>query len=274
MLKTSLLCFSSLLLFSPAVLADLTVTPSTPPIKRDNKNAQNEQAKIPDSVYEFAQKITVKIITDDNRASGTLIGKRNNTYLVLTNAHVIRESKNITINTSDGKNYKATIVNNPLPEEYDLILLKFTSQEKYTIAQKDNISIPVLKNPVISAGYPVENEKFTVTEGTITQIPDQSLKEGYSIGYTNSIQQGMSGGPIIDSKGLLLGINGRYAHPIVNSGYVYHDGKKANLNAINLMRQVSWGISINTLLTHIKPEIIEDYNLPKPQVNLEVKKSK
>jgi tetratricopeptide (TPR) repeat protein/S1-C subfamily serine protease len=271
--KYSFFVISYLLLLSPSVLSfNLHSTNQNEAAKiiqegfkkddHSQKIALQEAEEITESVLQFAKEIAVKITTNDNQGSGTLIGKQGDNYLVLTNAHVIRDNTKITIQTHDGKTYIATQINNPLPDNYDLALLQFTSQENYTIAAKDDISVPDKDQPVISGGYDAETHKFTITKGVITKVPNQPLKEGYQIGYTNNINQGMSGGPIINSGRLLVGINGMSAYPIRNTAYVYKDGKIPNAEEIKRMREVSWGIPINTLLTYIKPEIITAFNLP------------
>lgn len=45
----------------------------------------------------------------------------------------------------------------------------------------------------------------------------------------------MSGGPIVNSQRLLVGINGRVAHPILNTGYIYQDGSLPTREEIEQM---------------------------------------
>ena len=269
MFKSSLAFLSSFLLFSPSVFALNTFSNSeNKSLNIPEQVTQVNDAEISDYVYKLSKQITVEITTNDNRGSGTLLSKNNNTYLVLTNAHVINNSKTVTIKTYDGKTHQGTLVNNSLvdsiSEDYDLVVIQFTSEEEYTVPTED-ISTPSENNPVISGGYVAETGEYLVTEGKITQNLTKSFQEGYSIGYTNNIKQGMSGGPILTSMGELIGINGRSAHPILNIGYVYEDGTSPTDEQIQEYRQVSWGIPINTLLTYIKDEMAIAYNLPLPQ---------
>ncbi|MFM6080509.1 MAG: serine protease, partial [Dolichospermum sp.] len=87
-----------------------------------------------------------------------------------------------------------------------------------------------LETPVIAAGYALSEDKLVLTTGEVQRIISQpSLKDGYEIGYktknTSDIQQGMSGGPIISNTGNLIGINGISSYPLINSAYVYTNGK-------------------------------------------------
>ena len=98
--------------------------------------------------------------------------------------------------------------------------------------------------------------------GKVQKYVQPSFAKGYQIGYNTDIEQGMSGGPIINKTGYLLGINGRGAYPILNSGYVDDDGKVPTDTEIPELRKLSWGIPITAFLKQVQPEIISLYNLP------------
>lgn len=229
-------------------------------------------------ITEMVKAVTVKVSANNNRGTGTIIGKEGNKYLIITNFHVIRGNNNITIETADGDTHQAQLIENGISNKYDLALLEFTSENQY---QKVEISplLPKsldLKIPIIAGGYADETRQLKVTRGEIKQIADKPLKDGYEIGYSGEIVQGMSGGGIFwlyEVEGvpeatqlLLIGINGRSSHPIINTGYVYEDGDKPSTAEIAKMREVNWGIAINTLLIHIKSEILTVYKLPLPEV--------
>ncbi|MFM6266822.1 MAG: tetratricopeptide repeat protein, partial [Dolichospermum sp.] len=101
-------------------------------------------------------------------------------------------------------------------------------------------------------------------------ISQPSLKDGYEIGYTSDIQQGMSGGPIISNRGNLIGINGISSYPLVNSAYVYTNGKIPTNPEIQEFRKLSWGIPIKTVLAQVKPEVLTAYKLPIPDIKQQI----
>ncbi|GCA71998.1 TPR repeat-containing protein YrrB [Microcystis aeruginosa NIES-2519] len=219
---------------------------------------------------QFLQRVTVRITSETNRGSGTIIAKKGDNYLVLTNAHVTRSAKTLQVQTYDGHSRAARIVPNSLSENQDLALLEFSDTRDYSIAtiakftpNQDRIGLEV-----VAAGYVAETGQYRTTKGTLEQVSDRPLRDGYSVGYSGEIVQGMSGGGIF-VDGELIGINGRSAHPIL-SNYIYEDGTKPTDAEIQQMRAVNWGISINTLLTYIRPEILSAYNLPLPPVNPDI----
>ncbi|REJ59733.1 MAG: tetratricopeptide repeat protein [Microcystis aeruginosa DA14] len=219
---------------------------------------------------QFLQRVTVKITSETNRGSGTIIAKKGDNYLILTNAHVTRNTKTLQVQTYDGHSRAARIVPNSLSENQDLALLEFSDTRDYSIATiaKFTINQNRIGLEVVAAGYVAETGQYRTTKGTLEQVSDRPLREGYSVGYSGDIVQGMSGGGIF-VDGELIGINGRSAHPIL-SNYIYEDGTKPTDAEIQQMRAVNWGISINTLLTYIRPEILSAYNLPLPQVNPDI----
>jgi tetratricopeptide (TPR) repeat protein/S1-C subfamily serine protease len=258
-----------ILLFSLLPQPGLTlVTPAAGNISNDRiLTAQGDQALTEE---QFLQRVTVKITSETNRGSGTIIAKKGDNYLILTNAHVTRNTKTLQVQTYDGHSRAARIVPNSLSENQDLALLEFSDTREYSIATIAEFTINQnrIGLEVVAAGYVAETGQYRTTKGTLEQVSDRPLRDGYSVGYSGEIVQGMSGGGIF-VDGELIGINGRSAHPIL-SNYIYEDGTKPTDAEIQQMRAVNWGISINTLLTYIRPEILSAYNLPLPQVNPDI----
>ncbi|MBD2622192.1 tetratricopeptide repeat protein [Microcystis flos-aquae FACHB-1344] len=219
---------------------------------------------------QFLQRVTVRITSETNRGSGTIIAKKGDNYLVLTNAHVTRNTKTLQVQTYDGHSRAARIVPNSLSENQDLALLEFSDTRNYAIATIAEFTINQnsIGLEVVAAGYVAETGQYRTTKGTLEQVSDRPLREGYSVGYSGDIVQGMSGGGIF-VEGELIGINGRSAHPIL-SNYIDEDGTKPTDAEIQQMRAVNWGIPLHTLLTYIRPEILSAYNLPLPQVNPDI----
>ncbi|MDJ0551834.1 MAG: tetratricopeptide repeat protein, partial [Microcystis sp. M49637_WE12] len=188
-------------------------------------------------------------------------------YLVLTNAHVTRGATTLQIQTHDGQTRTASIAPNSLLKDKDLALVEFSDTRDYPIAKIRAIS-PDAELDITVTGYSAETGQYTTDNGKIEQTSDRPLREGYSVGYSGDIVQGMSGGGIF-FEDELIGINGRSAHPIL-SNYIYEDGTKPTDAEIQKMRAVNWGIPLHTLLTYIRPEILSAYNLPLPQVNPDI----
>ncbi|MDZ8091586.1 MAG: tetratricopeptide repeat protein [Nostoc sp. DedQUE05] len=270
-MKNTILLISSLLLLPFPVVA-LKIPPSSfsqagmGNSNCDIKPENGESGEFSEKQLQIiAKRITVRVIGDNNGGSGTLLAKKGNTYLVITNFHVVRGVNNINLQTSDGKTYPAQILLNTNFDKFDLALLQFQTEQNYCLPKEIAASVPNPETPVMAAGYSSEKGEIVFRTGTIQQIASRPLKEGYQIGYSSDIEQGMSGGAILNSRGELIGINGRSPYPISNTGYVYPDGFRPSEEEIKQMRKFSWGIPISTVLAQVNSEILTAYSLPTPK---------
>jgi tetratricopeptide (TPR) repeat protein/S1-C subfamily serine protease len=216
----------------------------------------------------IAAKVTVRIKIDRGTGSGVLIAKKGNTYLVMTNAHVVRDRGNITLQTPDGKSYAARKVQNTQVGNFDVALLEFTSTRAYQLAALDNFGRNAALNEgreVFAAGFPFDSNALKFVTGEVKQLPQEPFANGTQIGYATKgdIEQGMSGGPILDSYGNLVGINSTLAYPI-NPAYTYTDGRTAPKDLAAEYQQANWGVPMYNLLTRLNPDILYSYKqLPK-----------
>ncbi|MDM3845745.1 MAG: tetratricopeptide repeat protein [Aphanizomenon gracile PMC638.10] len=280
-MKRQIAIISCLLLLPYPALAIETPTKTTKLLTQSSQTCKLQPADPENGIYSdpqlqtIAKQITVRVRDKERGASGTIFARKGNSYLVVTNSHVVRRINNINIITADGQKYAAKIFPNTNFDKFDLAIVEFTSNKKYCLPSEiaDRIaSFDInLETPVMATGYAVSEDKLVLITGEVQQIISQpSLKDGYEIGYTGDIQQGMSGGPIISSFGNLIGINGISSYPLVNSGYVYTNGKRPTNTEIQEFRKLSWGIPIKTVLGQVKPETLTAYNLPIPDIKQQI----
>jgi serine protease Do len=125
---------------------------------------------------------------------------------VLTNHHVIADGNRITVGLSDGRRVAAVVVgSDPLT---DLALLKIQSSDLMPIEWGDSDETEV-GTPVWAVGSPFGLDR-TVTFGILSG-KNRAAKAGTS--YQDFMQSdvavnpGNSGGPLVDSRGRLIGIN-------------------------------------------------------------------
>ncbi|MDJ0798924.1 MAG: trypsin-like peptidase domain-containing protein [Calothrix sp. MO_167.B12] len=206
----------------------------------------------PGQIKQLAQSITVKVLSGNNAGSGILLKKDGQIYTVLTTKHILRTGKSIKIKTSDGKIYSGNLVTGTNFQGKDLVQLQFRTQGNYQIASLGNLATVVRNEKIYTAGFPLEakssqNQGFAFTTGQVLWIPKRAFKEGYQIGYSNEIQKGMSGGPILNRHGQVIGINGIHAFPLWGDPYVYEDGSRPTAAKRDLMSRYSWGIPILTV---------------------------
>ena len=169
-------------------------------------------------LQQLVSQITVKVRGERDVASGTILAQAGNSYLVVTNSHVVRRinPKSLNIQTPDGKTHPAKLLPDTNLGQLDLAILEFTSNQQYCLPPEiANFDIDI-DTPVMAGGYPSTENNIVFRPGTVRKIVSQpSLKEGYEIGYDSDIEPGMSGGAILSAQGYLLGINGMSKYPLV-----------------------------------------------------------
>ncbi|MBU7586893.1 MAG: trypsin-like peptidase domain-containing protein [Nostoc sp. TH1S01] len=196
-----------------------------------------------------ARSITVKVISQDFLGSGILLRRNGTTYTVLTNAHVLQAGDPpYRVQTPDGKIYRAN-----LPQRFnfgnnDLAVLQFKSAGSiYGIASLG--AFPTAGDEVFAAGYPAVEERgqkqsFAFTTGKVGLVLTKPLEGGYQIGYTNNVKNGMSGGPLLNRRGQVVGINGMQAYPLWDQPSVFADGSKADDRLHQMIIRLSWAVPI------------------------------
>ncbi|MEM8718681.1 MAG: serine protease [Cyanobacteria bacterium P01_G01_bin.39] len=211
-------------------------------------------------IYKLAQSSTVRIIHDNSAATGVIIYQQGQVYTVLTNWHVVEADSVFQIMTADGKTYQLLQPPQQLGN-FDLAMVQFRSIEPHqvaTVASKD----PKVGEKVYAAGFPLYEqddssvttiplgtEAFRLTQGEVSLIPPKSLPNGYHLGYTNDTKIGMSGGPIFNTKGFLVGVHGRGKYRDPDFGvYTFEDGSEPSPQMLETMIESSWGIPISTYL--------------------------
>ncbi|MDY6896827.1 MAG: tetratricopeptide repeat protein [Cyanobacteriota bacterium] len=165
-------------------------------------------------VAKIAKGITVLIDNENYSGSGVIIERSGSTYTVLTAAHVVRGTSDYNIVTSNGERYsleKSSI--KPL-KDVDLAVVKFNSNQSYPTAKIGNSDNSTEGTTAYVAGFPkptaaVSNALYTFMDGRIIANASQSLRDGYSLVYSIDTFPGMSGGPILNEKGELIGVHGR-----------------------------------------------------------------
>ncbi|WP_276501557.1 S1C family serine protease [Terrimonas pollutisoli] len=193
------LTFSSLVWsFSPATSNKKLVED----LSRDIQIVKAEQRSQKNAVNSLRNQITVDpAITYKSGGSGFLIDGKG---LLVTNAHVVRNARNIAVQNKSGASFNAKIV--LIDEVKDLAILKIedTNFKPFaSIPYAISKSSTDLASPIFTLGYP--RDEIVYGEGYL------SAKTGFN-GDTLSCQisipanPGNSGGPVLNQQGEIVGI--------------------------------------------------------------------
>jgi len=204
-------------------------------------------------LYSSAQTITVKVMSQAVLGSGILLQRQGSVYTVLTNAHVLRAGGSAyCIQTNDGRIWSAQVPKTNRFGQNDLALLQFRSTDTvYTVASLG--SSPAVGDQVFAGGFPIAEDGtrkkgFGFTTGKVSLVLHKALEGGYQVGYTNDIQKGMSGGPLLNRRGFVVGVNGMHAYPLWDAPSVFADGSEAEPALHQRIIHLSWAVPIETVL--------------------------
>jgi tetratricopeptide (TPR) repeat protein len=199
-----------------------------------------------DEVGKIAKSITV-LIDSKNPGSGIIIKRNGNTYTVLTARHVFKDAQaKYEIVTPDDKRYLLNYSSVKKLPNIDLAVVEFTSSQTYSVAKIGNSDLATEGKAAYVAGFPktsgaLNRSIYNFTDGRITANASRPLEDGYALVYSNNTLPGMSGGPVLNENGEVVGIHGRADTRAAESSSINQDIQIAK-TGFNL------GIPINTSL--------------------------
>jgi tetratricopeptide (TPR) repeat protein len=186
-------------------------------------------------VDEVAKQVTVRILQPNTslcKGSGVIIAQEGNRYTVLTAEHVIRESENcnvaqLKVITPDNQQYSIEADYVKKIKGADLAIITFSSPHQYKKATLGDYSFaPFSWRPglwTFVSGYPDSTNNHILSAGRLHDhsfassllLDSRSFNYGYELVYDGLTQPGMSGGPVFDTQGNVIGIHGR-AEGVIN----------------------------------------------------------
>ena len=125
--------------------------------------------------------------------------------LILTNAHVVREAKDVTVTLSDRREYSAKVLG--VDATTDIAVLKIDAKNLPVVRIGDARKLEV-GDPVLAIGQPYGFTE-TATQG-IVSAKGRSLPGDAVVPFIQTdaaVNPGNSGGPLFDGSGAVVGIN-------------------------------------------------------------------
>jgi Tfp pilus assembly protein PilF len=179
--------------------------------------------KSPQEIGQLAITVTVQIngkyLNGGSSGSGFIIAKQGKTYTALTCNHVVDNSQaTYTIRTHTGKDYPVTraVLLQKGKNQPDLAVVTFDSPESYPVVTFGDSEQAGIGAEIFVFGYPANrfldkygtNRNFEFSPGFVTsRLPNHPT--GYTLRYNAITKGGMSGGPVFDGEGRVVGIHGQ-----------------------------------------------------------------
>jgi len=154
--------------------------------------------------------------------SGIIVRQRNGVYYALTNNHVVDGATEITVAVKDGREYPAELVGKD--ERKDLAMVSFKTNDYFPLASLGDSDNVAVGNWAIAIGNPLgEQFSFSVTLGIVSAVGRTGGPGGNINDFIQTdapINQGNSGGPLVNIRGEVIGINTWIASNVSGGGNV------------------------------------------------------
>jgi serine protease Do len=123
---------------------------------------------------------------------------------ILTNFHVVEKADTITVKLASGDEYRAKVVGKD--ERTDLAVVKIEAKGDVTVAKMGNSDSATQGDWVLAIGSPFGLEQ-TVTAGIISATGRSGGQFQRFLQTDAAINQGNSGGPLVNMSGEVIGVN-------------------------------------------------------------------
>jgi Do/DeqQ family serine protease len=141
--------------------------------------------------------------------SGIIVRYKSGVYYALTNNHVVDGANEIRVAVLDGKEYSAELVGKD--ERKDLALVSFKTNDEHPLAVLGDSDKVRVGDWAIAMGNPLgEQFSFSVTMGIVSAVGRTGGPGGNINDFIQTdapINQGNSGGPLVNIRGEVIGIN-------------------------------------------------------------------
>lgn len=172
------------------------------------------KAQTTEAVARIAEAITVRI-EGATQGSGVIVQRHGNRYFVLTAWHVVsgqRPGEELDIYTADGQRHLMEQGSIQRVGKVDMAVLIFSSANTYRVATFGETKSLAIASPVFVSGYPLPNEtistrSFVFVGGELVANGAAHAARSQHLLYRNPTLPGMSGGPVFNGRGQLVGIH-------------------------------------------------------------------
>ena len=159
-----------------------------------------------ETVIRVARQITPAVVSivvpNYGSGSGAIIRRDG---MVLTNAHVVGSARTVQVGLADGRKTTGTVLGRDVGLDVAVVRIPLTDTPVATLGNSDQLQVGQL---AIAIGNPLGLER-TVTTGVVSALNRTARSTGGDtfIQTDAAISPGNSGGPLVDSRGAVIGIN-------------------------------------------------------------------
>lgn len=174
--------------------------------------AQDTEDSINVRVYQQVSPAVVSIEADEGTGSGSIISAEG---LILTNAHVVGDSRQVTVTLADGREFQGTVIAYG-EAGLDLAVVRISGQSNLPSVRVARPGSVQVGQRAFAIGNPFGQFQGTLTTGIVSRIDNN---RGL-IQTDAAINPGNSGGPLLNSQGELIGVNTAIFAPRGSAGNI------------------------------------------------------
>jgi S1-C subfamily serine protease len=207
--------------------------------------------------------------TQQALGSGFVIDKAGH---IITNDHVVEGAKSVQVSFSDNESVRARIVGRDPATDVAVLQVDARSRALTPLTLGDSDTVQV-GDSVVAIGNPLGEDR-SITAGIVSALQRQIISpNGFSIDHViqtdAALNHGNSGGPLIDARGDVIGVNSQ----------IQTDGSNGNIGIgfaipINTVKDVAAQLIANGKVEHaflgiqavpVTPDIANLFHLPAHQ---------
>lgn len=175
-------------------------------------------------VIDLVHPSIVRIITSEGSGSGFIIRTLEDSAYVATNEHVVDDATG-TVNTVVGDRaiYPGIVVGKD--DRYDFAVVWICCSDEFRALPLAEDGTYVSGDEVGAFGYPLRADEMQATWGNFDKLEEEPDEKGWDMeNRPLNLAKGNSGGPVVNRKGLVIGVN---AGAVLNEPFAHGVSAKA-----------------------------------------------
>jgi S1-C subfamily serine protease len=153
--------------------------------------------------FDAAQRMTVRVRNIECQGLTLGTGFAVDEHTLVTARHVVEGSRFLEISTYDGRTFEATATGTTTVADLAVVHVEESLTPVATLAATD----PIVSDAVTIVGYPGGGRLTTTGAIIITnEVDDVDPELGVAFGVTASLEPGMSGAPVVNANGEVIGV--------------------------------------------------------------------
>ena len=220
--------------------------------QQSSQDADPRATRSSDAARRNAVTVLLREAGDQQRGSGVLVSSATGGLWVVSNRHVVGDTRTVCVVMSDRSVRAGLVVKQRQRQKLDLALIWLPSAQREAVLVAEVTeqvpaadALPV----VVATGFPtplgsasIDGPMYSERQGLLVPLLKEPLQDGLDLTYTSSVGKGMSGGGVFLGSDL-IGINSAHRDPLWPGQWRNAKGQPVTEQLNQKLDLVSLGIS-------------------------------